>query len=62
MKIRLFTIPNLITLGNLLCGCIAILFILDGKPATAFWLVIAAEVLDFFDGFTARLLKQYSPL
>ena len=50
-------IPNLLTLGNLLCGCIAIFMVLEGKYAFAFNLMIIAAVLDFFDGFVARLLK-----
>ncbi len=63
MKIRLFTIPNLITLGNMLCGCAALVAILTrGDLVAAFWLVAAAAVLDFLDGFTARLLKAYSPV
>lgn len=63
MKIRLFTIPNIITLGNLMCGAGAIVatLVYDSIP-TAFILVMTAAVLDFFDGFTARLLKQYSDI
>ena len=63
MKIKLFTIPNFITLANLLCGCGSILSSLvlgDFKLAFAF--VVASAVCDFFDGFTARLLKQYSDI
>lgn len=63
MKIRLFTIPNFITLANLLCGCAAVVAALRyGDPTTAFLLLVAAAVCDFFDGFAARLLKSYSPL
>ena len=61
MKIKLFTIPNCITLANLLCGMVSIVFSLvynDLQMAFAF--VLASAVCDFFDGFTARLLKQYS--
>ena len=63
MKIKLFTIHNFITLANLLCGCGCILSSLvlgDFKLAFAF--VVASAVCDFFDGFTARLLKQYSDI
>ena len=61
MKIRLYTIPNFITLCNLLCGCGAMLFALKFNDLqTAFWLIIAAAVFDFMDGFVARLTKQYS--
>lgn len=50
-------IPNLLTSGNLLCGVFAILMIFQGQLQTAVWLVLLAALLDFFDGFTARLLK-----
>lgn len=62
-NIRLFTLPNLLTLGNLIAGAIAIVFILEHHAyETAFWLIIAAAVCDFLDGFVARLLGQSSPL
>lgn len=63
MKIKLFTIPNCITLVNLLCGIGSIISSLvynDLQMAFAF--VIASAVADFCDGFAARLLKQYSAL
>lgn len=50
-------IPNLFTLGNLACGVMAILSIFDGELQHATLWVILAAVLDFFDGFLARLLK-----
>ena len=63
MKIRLFTLPNMLTLANLLSGCVAIVFTLEYHAyETAFWLIVAAAVFDFFDGFVARLLNQQSPL
>lgn len=61
MKIRLFTIPNLVTLCNLLCGSMAAVLALTGGDLTlVFWLVVAAAVCDFLDGMTARLLHSYS--
>lgn len=63
MKIRLFTIPNMLTLGNLLCGSAAVVALLsEGDYRLALWLMIASAVCDFFDGFAARLLKSSSPL
>jgi CDP-diacylglycerol---serine O-phosphatidyltransferase len=59
---KLFTIPNLFTLGNLLCGCLAIIFALDGDLTWSAYLVGIAAVLDFLDGFMARLLKSSSPI
>lgn len=62
MKIKLFTIPNFITLLNLLCGCLAAYMAFRGDLQSAFYLVCAAAVFDFLDGFAARLLKAYSPV
>ncbi|MEG2613817.1 MAG: CDP-diacylglycerol--serine O-phosphatidyltransferase [Alistipes sp.] len=63
MKIKLITIPNLLTLSNLLCGSLAVVSALVwGDLVTAFWLIITAAVFDFFDGFVARLLHQTSPI
>lgn len=63
MKIRFFTIPNLLTLSNLLCGTFAALSALVyGNLEWAFWFVVLAAVFDFFDGFAARLLRQSSPI
>jgi CDP-diacylglycerol--serine O-phosphatidyltransferase len=55
-------IPNAITSGNLLCGCLAIIKVFEGDLVWAAYLVGIALVLDFFDGFTARLLKVASPI
>ena len=61
MNIRLFTIPNCVTLCNLLCGsAAAVMALVHHNLPAAFALVIAAAVFDFLDGFSARLLKSYS--
>jgi len=63
MKIHLFTLPNMVTLANLFCGCLATLYALRFDDLQiAFWLVISAAVFDFLDGFAARLTKQLSAL
>lgn len=63
MKIKFFTIPNLLTLSNLLCGSVAaVAALVWGNLTLAFGLMILAAVFDFFDGFTARLLDQSSPI
>jgi len=70
-------IPNFFTLCNLLCGCMAIIFILQPDVSmneeqntllmnTRFmiaplWL-FAAAVIDFLDGFVARWMKSTSEL
>lgn len=56
------SIPNLITLSNLFCGCIALVFVTRGDYYTAFIFVAVGIFLDFFDGFFARLLRVSSPL
>lgn len=66
MQKKLFTLPNLVTLANLACGCAAVVFAFSwGWPrsvATFFWLVAAAAVFDFADGMVARLTGQYSEI
>lgn len=55
-------IPNSITCCNLLSGCISIVLMCNGYAVAAGAMIFVAAVLDFFDGFAARLLKAYSPL
>ncbi len=73
-------IPNILTLGNLFCGALAIVFTLHTpvfiahyqgqeflvtSPPPVYWasvLIAIAAVLDFMDGFVARLLRVQSPL
>ena len=55
-------IPNLITLINLFCGCIAVVFISKANYEMAFYMVCLGIFFDFFDGFFARLFKVSSPL
>jgi CDP-diacylglycerol---serine O-phosphatidyltransferase len=55
-------IPNSITSLNLISGFIAIIFAANGDLMTASWLILAAMIFDFLDGFSARLLKAYSEI
>lgn len=55
-------IPNLITLINLFCGCIAIVYVSQNDYLMAFYMVCLGIFFDFFDGFFARLFKVSSPL
>ena len=50
-------IPNLITLGNLLCGSLAVVAAVQGDLVQSGVLILAGAFLDFFDGLAARLLK-----
>lgn len=63
MNIRLFTLPNILTLANLMAGVLAVIATLDQHNyELALWLIVVAAVFDFLDGFVARLLNQQSPL
>ena len=55
-------IPNAITCGNLVSGCLSILFIACDMPVKAALMIFVAGLFDFFDGFSARLLKAHSPI
>ena len=55
-------IPNTLTCCNLLSGCMAVIAAFGSDPwGTLLW-VVAGAAFDFLDGFSARLLKAYSPL
>jgi CDP-diacylglycerol--serine O-phosphatidyltransferase len=55
-------IPNIITLINLFCGCVAVVFVSEQNYEMAFYMVCLGIFFDFFDGFFARLFKVSSPL
>lgn len=69
MKIKYFTLPNILTLANLICGSFAVICAVgniwdpEGISMRLPLLFVAASALfDFLDGFAARLTGQYSPL
>jgi CDP-diacylglycerol--serine O-phosphatidyltransferase len=66
MKVKLFTLPNILTLMNLACGTLAVVGMITLEAGeslrAAFILVMVSAVFDFLDGFAARLTKQYSKL
>lgn len=55
-------IPNTLTLLNLVCGFAATIYALKGYNEYAAFCIIAGMLLDFSDGFAARLLKAYSDI
>lgn len=60
---KLFNLPNLLTLINLCCGVLAsILVISGGNIYTIFTLIIISLVADFLDGLVARAMKISSPI
>lgn len=61
MKIKSH-IPNTITLLNLLSGVTGIIWVIDGNIHSGAYFIILAAILDFFDGFAARLLKVQSEI
>ena len=55
-------IPNLITLLNLFCGSIAVIFAVNNLFVAAALFVFLGIFFDFFDGFFARKLNVQSDL
>lgn len=55
-------IPNGLTLLNLFCGSIAVLFAVNNNFVTASLFVFLGIFFDFFDGFAARKLNVQSDL
>ena len=53
-------IPNILTSLNLLCGCVAVLFVVSGDLIVVAFFVVIGIIFDFLDGFAARLLKTQS--
>ncbi len=62
MKKIIAQIPNTITSLNLVSGVAATMFAIDGHLVWAAIFICLAAVLDFMDGFAARLLKAYSEI
>ncbi len=53
-------VPNAITMGNLLSGCVAVVFAVNDRLEYAALFVALGIFFDFFDGFFARLLNAQS--
>lgn len=58
----LFTLPNIITLGNVLAGTLSIIMALKGELVTAAYLLALGALFDFLDGLVARLTQSFSPI
>lgn len=61
---KVYIFPNLVTSGSLFCGLMAIYetleFTGEGDLVRAFYYLIAAGILDVFDGLVARLTNAQS--
>lgn len=55
-------VPNLFTMLNLFCGCVALVMAMDLKFDLAFYFVCLGIFFDFFDGFFARKFGVAGPL
>ena len=55
-------IPNLLTLLNLLSGCLALVFVFESKPLGAIMCIGFSLLFDLFDGMSARMLNQQNPI
>ena len=55
-------IPNFVTLLNVLCGSIAVLYAVNGNMTATAFFVFLGIFFDFFDGLLARKLKVQSEL
>lgn len=53
-------IPNTLTSANLFIGCLALIEIFEGNLENIIYYVLASGLMDFFDGFAARLFKSDS--
>lgn len=55
-------LPNLITILNLLSGCVGITLAFAGNIHIAAFMIGVAAIFDFLDGFTARMLHVNSDI
>jgi len=55
-------LPNLLTLANLVSGCVIIAAVMQGQAGKACVAMLACLVFDFLDGLVARALDAYHPL
>ena len=55
-------IPNLLTISNLICGCIALYLTFQGELVFTAYFIGLAAIFDFMDGAAARLLNVSNPI
>lgn len=59
---RMIEFPHILTLLNLICGMISILFAVAGQLRLAAVFIIVAVFFDLIDGRMARYMKKVTPL
>lgn len=60
--LQLFSLPNILTLINLLSGCIGVVLLFNHYIEWVPVCILISLVADFFDGFAARFTKTNSEL
>ena len=55
-------VPNLLTISNLICGCIALYLTFQGELVFTAYFIGLAAIFDFMDGAAARLLNVSNPI
>jgi CDP-diacylglycerol---serine O-phosphatidyltransferase len=55
-------LPNALTCGNLLCGCLGIVAAMQQDLSWAAYFIFVGMLFDFLDGLAARLLRAYSEI
>ena len=58
---RRYVVPNLVTLGNMFCGYLAIMYATSGRLSQSVIAITIAILLDGLDGRVARKLNATSP-
>lgn len=56
------TLPNIISLGRLLCVPLMVWVVLNGRLDLAFWIFLGAGISDGIDGFLAKRFDWRTPL
>ncbi|MDR1721384.1 MAG: CDP-diacylglycerol--serine O-phosphatidyltransferase [Endomicrobium sp.] len=60
LKKSVYILASLFTCGNIICGCWAIILLIDGSFSKAAWFIMLAVVFDMVDGRVARITKTTS--
>jgi len=56
--VKMVKVADLLSLANVVCGLISIIFAINGSFAISVGLLVLAVIFDFFDGKVARMLNQ----